>query len=211
MNNTSNSSEIQNKKSTYSDVTLTLTLPPPYLSHSFGPGTFAFELSYLQPRFWKNPGSDPGYEQQRHGTATSRSLTSNTVTERLADRDWCTKSQSSLLNINFRLSGFQSSLLLVYFRYGLNTSSHYTKVWHLSDMWRSTFEISAAQLRSVTESAPKSPFLCVNRSPIRYGFRPEGGVLGISSDGDDRRIFLGLKFSILGFFWVRKFGKYFFG
>ena len=33
-----------------------------------------------------------------------------------------------------------------------------------------------------------------------------GGGLGISSDGDDRRIFWGLKFSILGFFWVRKFG-----
>ena len=26
------------------------------------------------------------------------------------------------------------------------------------------------------------------------------GVLGISSDGDDRRIFLGFKFLILGFF-----------
>ena len=38
-----------------------------------------------------------------------------------------------------------------------------------------------------------------------------GGVLGISSDGDERRIFLGLKFSIPGFFWVRKLGKYFFG
>ena len=36
-------------------------------------------------------------------------------------------------------------------------------------------------------------------------------VFGISSDGDDRRIFLGLKFSILGFFWVGKCGKYFFG
>ena len=32
------------------------------------------------------------------------------------------------------------------------------------------------------------------------------GVLGISSDGDDRRIFLGLKFSIPGFFGVPKFG-----
>ena len=32
------------------------------------------------------------------------------------------------------------------------------------------------------------------------------GVLGISSDGDDRSIFLGLKFSIPGFFWVWKFG-----
>ena len=37
------------------------------------------------------------------------------------------------------------------------------------------------------------------------------GVLGISSDRDDRKIFLGLKFLILGFFWVRKFGKYFLG
>ena len=38
-----------------------------------------------------------------------------------------------------------------------------------------------------------------------------GGVLWISSDGDDRRIFLGSKFSIQGFFWVRKLGKYYFG
>ena len=29
-----------------------------------------------------------------------------------------------------------------------------------------------------------------------------GGVLQISSGGDERRIFLGLKFLILGFFWV---------
>ena len=41
---------------------------------------------------------------------------------------------------------------------------------HLSDMRLFTLEISAAQLRSVTEIAPKSPFLRVNRSPIRYGF-----------------------------------------
>ena len=33
-----------------------------------------------------------------------------------------------------------------------------------------------------------------------------GGVPGISSDGDDGRIFLSLKFSIPGFFWLRKFG-----
>ena len=43
----------------------------------------------------------------------------------------------------------------------------------------------------------------------------EGGggrdVLQISSDRDDRRIFLGLKFSIPGFFGIGKFGKYFFG
>ena len=32
------------------------------------------------------------------------------------------------------------------------------------------FEIVAAQLCAVTETAPKTQFLCVNRSPIRYGF-----------------------------------------
>ena len=38
---------------------------------------------------------------------------------------------------------------------------------------------------------------------------PGGGVLQISSDGDDRRIFMGLKISTPGFFWVGKFEKYF--
>ena len=38
-----------------------------------------------------------------------------------------------------------------------------------------------------------------------------GRLLRISSDSYDRSIFLGLKFSIPGFFWVGKFGKYFFG
>ena len=41
--------------------------------------------------------------------------------------------------------------------------------------------------------------------------RGGGGVLGISSDGDDRRTFLGLRSSILGFFGVGKFVKYFLG
>ena len=129
MNNTSNSSEIQKKKiyifrrNPNSNPSPRPTSPIPLAL-----GRLPLNSHTYNPLFEKNPGSAPGYEQQRHGTATSRSLTSNTVTERLADRDWCTKSQSSLLNINFRLSGFQSSLLLVYFRYGLNTCSHYTKV-----------------------------------------------------------------------------------
>ena len=38
-----------------------------------------------------------------------------------------------------------------------------------------------------------------------------GGGIRISSDGDDQRICLGLKFLILEYFWVGKFGKYFFG
>ena len=44
----------------------------------------------------------------------------------------------------------------------------------------------------------------------KRGAYTQGGVLWISSDGNDQRIFLGLKFSIPGFFWVGKFGKYFF-
>ena len=35
----------------------------------------------------------------------------------------------------------------------------------LSDMWRSTLEIGAEQLCPVTRIAPKSPLLCLNRSP----------------------------------------------
>ena len=35
----------------------------------------------------------------------------------------------------------------------------------------SALEIRAAQLRSVLETEPKSPFLCMNRNPIWYGFR----------------------------------------
>ena len=37
------------------------------------------------------------------------------------------------------------------------------------------------------------------------------GVFWISNDRDDGRIILGLKFFIRDFFWVVKFGKYFFG
>ena len=37
-----------------------------------------------------------------------------------------------------------------------------------------------------------------------------GGVIGISNDGDDRRIFLGLKFSMPGFFLSTKIWQVFF-
>ena len=48
---------------------------------------------------------------------------------------------------------------------------HQSVVQNLSDMWRSTFEIGTAQLRSVTKMAAKSLLLRVNRIPIRYDFR----------------------------------------
>ena len=52
------------------------------------------------------------------------------VSEWLTERIWWTKSQSLLLKIYFRVSRFQSLLLLIHFRYDPNTCSHYTTVWH---------------------------------------------------------------------------------
>ena len=66
----------------------------------------------------------------------------------------------------------------------------------------------SAKFRAVQNQSVSKEFVI---DTITIGDRTPGGVLGISSDGDDRRIFLGLKFSNPGFFWVRKFGKYFFG
>ena len=45
---------------------------------------------------------------------------------------------------------------------------HQSVAQNLSDMCHSTSEIGAALLRSVTEIAPKSPFLCVNRSLVWF-------------------------------------------
>ena len=58
----------------------------------------------------------------RKGTVTIGTVRwhiSNIRIRGLAERAWCTKSQSSLLNIYFRLCGFQYSLLLIYFCCGL--------------------------------------------------------------------------------------------
>ena len=104
---------------------------------------------------------------------TSRSHTSNIVPRRLAERVWWTKFQSPLLNICSRLSGFQSSLLLIYFRDGPNRCSlHQSMAQNLSDMWRCTFEIGrpgAASPRHRNRAATQ-PFLCVNRRPFWHDF-----------------------------------------
>ena len=70
------------------------------------------------------------------------------------------KIQSSLLNIYFRLCGFHASPRSYY---SLPLRSEYPAAFtlqqsvaqNLYDMWRSTFEISEAQLHSVTKIAPK--------------------------------------------------------
>ena len=86
--------------------------------------------------------------------------------EWLAERVWCTQFQSSFLNINFRLSWFQSPLLLNHFLYGPNTASlHCIKVWHRNYLISDAPEISEAQVPSGplhTEIAPtceQKPYL----------------------------------------------------
>ena len=49
-------------------------------------------------------------------------------------------------------------------------------------MWLSTLEIGAEQFRSVTEIVLKSPFLFVNRNPIRYGLRAGTKVIRYSAN-----------------------------
>ncbi len=44
----------------------------------------------------------------------------------------------------------------------------------------------------------------VQMSGINRELGEGGGVLHLVNDGDDRRIFLGLKFLIPGFFWIGK-------
>ena len=87
------------------------------------------------------------------------------------ERVWRAKSQSSLLNFYFRLRRFQFSLLFIYFRYGPNSCSLYTKVWHRTyPICDSPFSRwarrGAVQLHSVTKVSPKSSFSCVNGSRI---------------------------------------------
>ena len=55
------------------------------------------------------------------------------------------------------------------FRHGPNTrfTLHQSVTQNLADMWRSTIEIGAAQIRSFTGIASKSLFSCMNRIPIQ--------------------------------------------
>ena len=72
------------------------------------------------------------------GTGTGCSHTSNIISEWLrADQEgWAL---NPLLNIYFRVSRFQSLLLLSYFRYELHTATTGgSNLSQLSDMWRST-------------------------------------------------------------------------
>ena len=89
------------------------------------------------------------------------------MSARLAERFWRTKFQSLLFIIYFRLTGFQASLLLTYFRDGPNGCSHCTKVW------RKTYPICSAPLsrsaRHILAASQKSHGH--SRTHIQYDFR----------------------------------------
>ena len=70
------------------------------------------------------------------------------------------------------LSGFQASLLFIFFRSVTNGTKPITYVCF-------TFEIGAAQPRFITDFAPPQRFFCVNRSRLWYDFH--GGVEAVRS------------------------------
>ena len=126
----------------------------------------------------------------------SFTLASNMVLMRLAERDRCTNFLSSLLNIYFHPSVFQSLPLLIYFRNDPNRCLHCTKVWHKTyligdsrlsrlawhslprrrvNAWRTPENVCVGgwawhSFTTLTEITPKLPFLWVNRSLILYDF-----------------------------------------
>ena len=110
----------------------------------------------------------PDLRLQRHRTRTRRSLIEHRAeTFGREGLIWWIKSQSSLLKIYFHL--FTSATNRIHFTQAL----HRSFAQNLSVI----FEIGEAQLSSVTEIALKSSFLCVNRSPTRYGFRAGARVI----------------------------------
>jgi len=74
-----------------------------------------FQLGYVHTippgSFWCRHEKLSGRARTVMAHGTNRSHTSNIAPERLTERVWWAKSQSSLLNVYFRLSGFQTSVL----------------------------------------------------------------------------------------------------
>ena len=104
------------------------------------------------------------YEQQWLGAKQSHFHTSNRVPASVAERAY-----SWIFNL---LSGFQASLLFIFFHAVTNGTKPITYVCF-------TFEIGAAQPRFITDFAPPQRFFCVNRSRLWYDFH--GGVEAVRS------------------------------
>ena len=112
-------------------------------------------------------------EQQRHRTGTSRSHTSNIVPERLTERVGFSKSQSTILNIYFCLSGFQSSFAA----YSLPLWSKYRFALHQSVNLIRHVTLSFGDLRGTaalcyTNRAEITLFMCEQKFyPVWFSCR----------------------------------------
>ena len=104
------------------------------------------------------------HEQQRHRTRTSRPHTSNIVLQRLAKKVWSTKSQSSLLNIYFRLS---IPVLTAIYSLPLHSEYLFTLNQSVALVWHRTYPICDAPL---SRSARRS-FALLQKS--RRNHRPD--------------------------------------
>ena len=108
-------------------------------------------------------------ETARNGA--SRSHTSNIVPVQLAERIWCTKFYSSLLNIYFCPREFQASPIFTYFRDGRNRCAHHTNygtilIRYVTVHFRDRHGKASLLYRN---SAATTVLVCENRSHIRYG------------------------------------------
>ena len=79
-------------------------------------------------------------------TGTLRVVYTQNIVLWFAKGVWCTQFQSSFLNVYFRLSGFQSSLLPICYRDGPNGCLHCTKVHHES--YPTSFSLISLMLSS---------------------------------------------------------------
>ena len=74
---------------------------------------------------------------------------------------------------------------------------HLSVTQHLSDVWRSTLEIGAGQLRSVTEIKPKSPFYVEQKPYPGYGFRADAKAILYSMNTAQNNSNIGKRFITL--------------
>ena len=84
--------------------------------------------------------------------------------------------------IYFRVSGFQSSFLLIHFRHLTECliTLQQSVAQDLSDIWRSTFQRRrVAFLRYRNRAEKLLPFLCVNRIPVRFDFKRRAGARAV--------------------------------
>ena len=121
-----------------------------------------FTISWRQEK-----PSGIGLRRQTHTHTIHTHVPAGVVIWELYERVWCTKFQSSGIFTSVSVGSSPRSYLFTSAKVRMVFTLHQSMAQNLSDMSR-YFETGEAQFRSVTEIAPKSPFLCVNRRPTRY-------------------------------------------